>query len=357
MDLLDDRRFLILQIAEQVADERDKDIFNLLWAHEISWTWASVYGFATGSAAEESRAQPEPPDDPIGDSLRPGGEQRRETRRAVYSALVANDQSDRTPAQKRALAREFLVRLLDSATHPILERLNVLYPADPAGTPQPSRSKDTDTAGTIDEESGEEPENVFRQEGQKWLVRFQSEERTVPDPYRLKGMMYIRDLLASPHVAIAALVLKQRYEMQEAAQNADTALAEDAVRCGDLEVSDGSYQSATREEAESLRRQMDDLKTKYEAAVTAELWAKAEKLEEEREALRQDLASRFGLSGRPREEGSPAELARKAVCNAVDRAIEAIREDHARLADHLDSRIDRGVALTYRPSEPLQWQT
>lgn len=83
---------------------------------------------------------------------------------------------------------------------------------------------------------------------------------------------------------------------------------------------------------------------------------RAEKAREELEALAEQLASDFGLRGRPRRGGDPAERARSAVTWRIRAAIDKLRGVHPRLAEHLDYSLRTGRFCAYEPAEPVRWE-
>ena len=71
---------------------------------------------------------------------------------------------------------------------------------------------------------------------------------------------------------------------------------------------------------------------------------------EEAEAMGQMFKAGTGRDGRARRFPSQQERARQAVSSAIDRAIVSIQKVDPRLAHHLDSSVQRGRVLAYRPA-------
>ena len=71
------------------------------------------------------------------------------------------------------------------------------------------------------------------------------------------------------------------------------------------------------------------------------------------------LAAAFGLGGRPRPEGSPAERARQSVTKAIREATRRIAAEDSELGDHLERSVRTGVYCVYDPdpSSRLTWTT
>jgi hypothetical protein len=79
-----------------------------------------------------------------------------------------------------------------------------------------------------------------------------------------------------------------------------------------------------------------------------------EQLENEMEALTNQLASATGLGGRSRAQFD-IEKVRKSVSMAVSRDIERIAKSHESLGRHLDVAIDSGLAFRYGPERDPGW--
>ena len=72
--------------------------------------------------------------------------------------------------------------------------------------------------------------------------------------------------------------------------------------------------------------------------------------------LAAELAGAFGLGGRTRFGGDPAERARKAVTMRIRATINAIAEQDDILAKHLRNTIRTGRMCSYQPEEPVRWK-
>ncbi len=77
---------------------------------------------------------------------------------------------------------------------------------------------------------------------------------------------------------------------------------------------------------------------------------------EELDALIDHLTAAYGLRGRDRTQGQPAEKARSAVTWRIRTAIKRIAEAHPALADHLDRSVRTGRFCVYDPAEPVDWE-
>ncbi len=81
-----------------------------------------------------------------------------------------------------------------------------------------------------------------------------------------------------------------------------------------------------------------------------------EKLENEMEALTNELASATSLGGRSRQK-SDIEKVRQSVSMALSRDIERITKRHETLGRHLDAAINSGLTFRYGPQRETDWLT
>jgi hypothetical protein len=80
------------------------------------------------------------------------------------------------------------------------------------------------------------------------------------------------------------------------------------------------------------------------------------KSEKEVKQLKAILAREIRPGERPRDALSQSERARKAVCNAIERALEHIHKVHDSLWQHLDRFVERATCCCYYPSTAPDWQ-
>ena len=76
----------------------------------------------------------------------------------------------------------------------------------------------------------------------------------------------------------------------------------------------------------------------------------------ERDALIEQLSGAYGLSGRPRRSGDPAERARTAVTARIRDAIRRIGDLHPQLGRHLSRSVQTGTFCRYDPDPPVTWE-
>jgi hypothetical protein len=180
--------------------------------------------------------------------------------------------------------------------------------------------------------------NYFVRHGACWSARYNSGARITVLPS--KGAAYLHILLSQPHTAMSAAQLACRvagHPMEYALGNAGEAADEEALaayraRCAEL-VADIAQARKDHDEAAQARA------------------------EEELAKLTEEIQRATGLGGKIRTEADDAERVRKAVGNAIRRAVQDIRKYDRRLADHLQPpRLTCGRSPCYRPDRFITWE-
>ena len=98
--------------------------------------------------------------------------------------------------------------------------------------------------------------------------------------------------------------------------------------------------------------QLDDAIAEAEALGQYEA---ADRARSEREAIVAELAGAYGLGGRPRRTGDPAERARTSVTWRIRDAIGRIEREHAELGRHLRASVRTGTFCRYAPEDDPGW--
>ena len=147
----------------------------------------------------------------------------------------------------------------------------------------------------------------------------------------VKGFHDIAALLRHPALPVHCLQLVGA----PADEGADAVLDPDAKR---------SYEERVRD----LREEIADAEQRSDADG-------ASKAQAELEEIAQELASAFGLGGRSRKLGHPAERARHAVTWRIRSAIKKIAAAHPRLGLHLANSIRTGTCCSYEPEQQTAW--
>lgn len=182
----------------------------------------------------------------------------------------------------------------------------------------------------------------FLKEGDVWSLTYAGASVRLRHS---KGLQDIARLLASPVRPIAAV------DLAAGVGATGTRLPRDADlhQAGDLgEVVDTQARDA-------YRRRLRELDTTIEQAEDAGDGERAANAKAERDALVDHLRAAYGLSGRPRRAGDPAERARTAVTGRIRDAIRHIEAAHPELGRHLRRSVRTGTVCVYEPDAPVTW--
>jgi tetratricopeptide (TPR) repeat protein len=182
--------------------------------------------------------------------------------------------------------------------------------------------------------------DALRRDGEDfWTATYRGKTVRVRD---VKGLGDIAYLLAAPgrelHVS----------ELVALAEGSDPdAVAAVLNRPAD-ELIDAQARDAYRRRIAELQLELDD------ARQAADL-VRAERAKDDLDALTGELASAYGLGGRPRSSSSDAERARKAVGWRIRDAIRRIDAVHPDLAAHLRGSLQLGMFCSYQPGSHPGW--
>lgn len=204
---------------------------------------------------------------------------------------------------------------------------------DPVTSEQPSRHAGAPVASGA--------ASVFRREGEYWTLAF---EGTVVRLKDAKGFSYIAHLLDQPacefHVASLAT------------------LGEEPTTAGHGRGLDGGDLGAILDPqaTTAYKRRLAELREELEDATRAADLGRAACAREEIAQLTYALTAAYGLGGRARKTGDPAERVRKAVTNQIRRCVERIQAEHPELGRHLTNTLRTGVFCRYTPERRIEWQ-
>ena len=155
-----------------------------------------------------------------------------------------------------------------------------------------------------------------------WRLAWDGTTAYVPDS---KGVRDLAVLVAHPGVAVPATQLAGRRPFS----GADPVLDD-------------------RAKAE-YRRRLVELDDELDGAGRAGDASRAERAEDERQALLAELSGAVGLGGRDRRLGDDAERARKAVSARIRDAIGRVASVHPALGTHLGAAVRTGLWCSYAP--------
>jgi predicted ATPase len=176
-------------------------------------------------------------------------------------------------------------------------------------------------------------ENLFRRDGPLWTLSFDGRTVHLPD---LKGLHDLARLLSAPGEDLHCLELAGAAGVPP--QGDAGPLLDDQARA-------------------EYRRRMQELAEEADLADAAGDTVRAEKAREELDTLTEAVAAAFGLGGRPRKAGDPAERARSTVTARMRSAVAKVEEAHPDLGRHLQNSVRTGTFCSYRPERPRGWVT
>ena len=192
--------------------------------------------------------------------------------------------------------------------------------------------------------------NIFRQIPDHWIIRYQGSEPFTIRNYR--GLQFIAVLLRSPHKPFRAselvLGLSKSVEIDQAPP--------------ELDQEDQDEQSQERRVQTSLRRPKASKATQSDYKkglnVLEEKLEEAESLEEKEEIEQKIKEIKNMMIADSYSESNPDDVKNaNSVRNAVNRAVERLRQTDQKLAKHLENCIDFGLRVSYRPPTPIEWNT
>jgi hypothetical protein len=169
---------------------------------------------------------------------------------------------------------------------------------------------------------------TFRRAGEVWTLTWRARTALVKDS---RGLRDLAQLLARPGQEIAVLDLA-------------------GVRGADLgEVTDAAARSAYKARLVELNAELAEADADGDVERSARAVA-------ERDALVAHLTAAYGLGGRARRAGDPAERARSTVTARIRDALRHIEDAHPELGHHLRHSVRTGMFCAYQPEDPVSWQ-
>jgi tetratricopeptide (TPR) repeat protein len=200
--------------------------------------------------------------------------------------------------------------------------------------------------------ASEEGSTTFRREGDYWTIGVGQ------GVFRLrhsKGLGYIAHLLRQPgaefhSLSLTAGVTADADDSDESvaavSDMGNERLAEINLRRG---LPDHAGQMLDVQAKAEYRQRLVQLKEELDDAREAGNVERGAQIEDEIDALHQELSRAVGLGGRDRRAGSTSERARLAVTRAIKAAIEKIAEHDAQLGLYLSTSIKTGTFCSYVP--------
>jgi tetratricopeptide (TPR) repeat protein len=197
------------------------------------------------------------------------------------------------------------------------------------------QSTSTRTRTSRAEGAGAIAVRLCQQAGGLWTVGRRDAVATLPD---LRGLHHLRALVSAPDTEIPALALVGLSEGRPPLQESG------------LEILDEHARRAYRARLADIDRELDDATDRGDLG-------RLHRLQDERQALLEQLDRATGLGGRRRVTGSSEERARIAVRKAVVGALARIAEVDPWLGRHLRTQVQTGTLCSYRtdPDQPVRW--
>lgn len=174
--------------------------------------------------------------------------------------------------------------------------------------------------------------NIFRKEGGLWTICFDREAVQIPE---VRGFHDLAHLLAEPGTEVHCLTLAG--QPGEMPTGRGTEMLDDQAR-------------------RAYQRRLQEIDEELAEVSSAHDPVRATRLEQEREALVEEVKRAIGLGGKVRKMGDPAERARSAVTWRIRHAIKKLEAAHPALARHLSNSLRTGVYCAYIPEKDTRWQ-
>jgi hypothetical protein len=198
---------------------------------------------------------------------------------------------------------------------------------------------------------------VFQKKGGMWRTVFRGDEKFIRDS---KGMDYLHLMLASPNKEFHCTMLYggdasviAPLNIEAVQPDIDGLYAEESNAAKRKGKRVGVNTIGDVDNLKAIKRRLDEIKEKIEEAEELGKNEEAGRLKEEQNTLTKEIG-RLMYGGKARQEGL-VKRPRQAVGSAINRALDTIKENHQALWKHLDSTVERGEFLIYRPDDNIHW--
>lgn len=192
-----------------------------------------------------------------------------------------------------------------------------------------------------------EQKNVLRRDGEYWTVAYDGLVVSLRDT---KGIRDIARLLASPRRELHALDLVRQASGTGGSVSAQAAF--DAGLSLEPRANEFVIDEAARADYKQRITELEQVIDDADGAGDAETSAKAR---QELDALIEQLASAYGLGGKPRRTPDDIERARKAATRRIRDAMGRIDGLHPALGRHLHASVRTGMFCSYAPEREVTW--
>ncbi len=204
------------------------------------------------------------------------------------------------------------------------------------------------------------PDYAFIKKGDFWQIAYNGIDTLLKDT---KGLNYILELIKNPNQDISILSLLSGIDSN---YSPEMTAAYKGMKREELEehgigyVGGGPPEKVADDEMQRVIRNkfikfnIDIEKADYNGDID-----KAEEIEKEKNKFLGEVSRVYGITEKytkGRDIESPEEKARKAVSNAITRAIDMIKEEIPDLAEHFERSIQKGKICIYNPNREIPWK-
>jgi hypothetical protein len=203
---------------------------------------------------------------------------------------------------------------------------------------------------------------IFRKEGEFWAIGYPGKSFRLKDT---KGLGYLAHLLRHPATEFHVLDLVSGSAGRREDDETNQLVHGLPLGNDDLEKA-GIHVASLGDAGEMLdhtakvayRRRLSELGEELEEAKELGNVERAERAEQEIDALTSELSRAVGLGGRDRRAGSASERARQSISKTVKSVVERIAQSDATLGDLMARCIKTGYFCSYQPDpdSPLAWE-
>ena len=206
------------------------------------------------------------------------------------------------------------------------------------------------------------PANIFRREHRNgpWKIQFAEQPAFFMED--CKGLFYIHFLVTHPKITIHVAELAEAHHRYAAeASGSPITRGRQDFKAFEIGLSesrrwqdgDDVHDKIAREEIyaelEITEQQLDDLSRE-----NPEMFDEIEELRKKRDDLKKSKLEAHRIDGTPKTLGSTNDKSRKAVSNAIRRAIGRMKKHSPHAAAHF-RHIRTGIKCSYFPDPPLTW--
>jgi len=230
-------------------------------------------------------------------------------------------------------------------------------PRETRRAPLPAAAPGDRAIGSRSSEDG-----TFRKEGEYWTVGYSNRALRLKDT---KGFAFLAHLLRHPGTEFHALDLVggiaaggDEHDARQSLQGLPRG-SEELEKAGIHIASLGDAGEMLDDQAKvAYRRRLSDLREELEQAKELGNVERAERAEQEIDALTSELSRAVGLGGRNRRAASASERARQSISKTIKSVLERIAQSDAALGDIFSRCIKTGTFCSYQPDPdfPIAWE-